>query len=87
VDVLVSRVAPGLALGAAVVAAFVIGATEVPLLVGPTSRDTLATHALQLTSLGGPAARAHAAAVLLLAGALAPAAVVPATLFVRRLHR
>jgi putative spermidine/putrescine transport system permease protein len=83
-DVLVPRVAPALALGAAVVAAFVVGATEVPLLVGSSGRDTLATHSLDLTRLGGPAARAQAAAVLLVAGALAAALVVPVALLARR---
>ena len=41
-----------------------IGATEVPLVVGPTRPDTLATYSLTAVRLGGPAARAEAAAAL-----------------------
>jgi putative spermidine/putrescine transport system permease protein len=67
VDVLVPRIAPGLAVGAAMVSAFVVGAAEVPVLVGSSRHPTLATYAIDATRIGGPAARPAATAALLLA--------------------
>ena len=39
-----------------------IGAVEVPLLVGPSTRDTVGTYALDVVRINGPAGRAEAAA-------------------------
>jgi putative spermidine/putrescine transport system permease protein len=66
-DVVLPRVGPPLAAGSLIVAAFVIGATEVPLVVGSTRTDTIATYALSLTRTDGPAARSAAAAALIVA--------------------
>lgn len=68
-DVLLPRIAPGLAVGAAVVSAFMVGAAEVPVLVGSSRHPTLATYALDATRTAGPAARPVATAALLLAAA------------------
>lgn len=70
-DVLVPRMAPGLAAGAAVVSAFVVGAAEIPVLVGSNRNPTLATYALDVTGIAGPSARPQATAALLLAAAVA----------------
>jgi putative spermidine/putrescine transport system permease protein len=75
VDVVWPRIGPAVGLAAAIVTAFVIGATEVPLVVGPSSRNTLATWAIEVVRLEGPAARSHAAVALLSAAALATALV------------
>lgn len=75
-DVVVPRVLPALGLATGVVAAFVIGATEVPLVIGGSSQDTLATYAIDVVRLRGPAARAEATVALLVAGLLAVAMVV-----------
>jgi putative spermidine/putrescine transport system permease protein len=55
-----------LILGSLIVAAFVFGAFEVPLLVGPTSPRTLATWALDATRTASLAGQSRAAAALLL---------------------
>lgn len=70
-DVLLPRVAPGLSTGAAVVTAFVVGAAEIPLLVGSSRSQTLATYAIDVTRLDGPAARPAATVALLVAAATA----------------
>jgi putative spermidine/putrescine transport system permease protein len=72
--------------GAAVVAAFVIGAFEVPLAIGPTSPQTLSELALSATRTASLDGRAVAAAALLVASALAVlvAGVAAATLWRRR---
>ena len=82
-DVIVPRVLPALGLAAGVVTAFVIGATEVPLVVGGSSRDTLATYAIDVVRLKGPVARAEATAALLVAGLLAVLVVAVAAAVVR----
>jgi putative spermidine/putrescine transport system permease protein len=67
-------------LGSLIVAAFVFGAFEVPLVVGPTSPRTLATWALDATravSLAGPARAA--AALLLTSGVVLLLAALAAT--------
>jgi putative spermidine/putrescine transport system permease protein len=69
-DVVLPRVAPPLAAGALIVAAFTLGATEVPLLVGPTKPDTIATYALTVVHTDGPVARARATAALVVVTAL-----------------
>lgn len=56
-----------LVVGTTVVAAYMLGAFEVPLLVGPTSPDTLATYALRATRTASLSGQSVAAAVLLLA--------------------
>jgi ABC-type spermidine/putrescine transport system permease subunit I len=60
-----------LAAGALIVAAFTLGATEVPLLVGPTEPDTIATYALTAVHTDGPVARARATAALVIVTAIA----------------
>ncbi len=57
--------------GSAVVAAFVIGALEVPLAIGPTAPQTLSEFALSATRTGGLEGRPLANATLLVASALA----------------
>lgn len=56
-----------LVIAALLVAAFVVGSFEVPLVVGPTSPDTIATYALRVTQVADLAGRSHAAAALLVA--------------------
>jgi len=86
-DVVAPRVLPVLGAGALVVSAFVIGATEVPLVVGPTTPDTLGTYALTVVSIDGPQARAQAAAALSVATALAFAVAVVMVVARRRRYR
>ena len=74
-DVVVPRVAPALALASVVVAAFVVGATEVPLVVGASSTETIATWAIDVVRLRGPVGRADATVALLIATGLAGALV------------
>lgn len=70
-DIVVPRVAPTLAAGALIVAAFTVGATEVPLVVGPTEPDALAPYAINVVRTEGPAARAWSNAALVTTSALA----------------
>lgn len=76
-------VRPSLAAGCLVVAAFVVGAFEVPLVVGPTYPKTLATLALDHTRTAGLAGDARAAALLLIAAGLALLLAVPAARLAR----
>ena len=69
-DIVLPRIAPSLAAGALVVAAFTRGATEIPLLIGPTKPDTIATYALTTINIDGPAARARATAALVVVTAI-----------------
>jgi putative spermidine/putrescine transport system permease protein len=71
--------------GSALVAAFVIGAFEVPLTIGPTSPQALSELALSATRTAALDGRASANATLLIASllALAIAAVAAATLWRR----
>ncbi len=57
--------------GSAVVAAFVIGAFEVPLAIGPTSPETLSEYALSSTRTASLDGRAIANAALLVSSVLA----------------
>ena len=57
--------------GSLVVAAFLLGALEVPLVVGPTRPTALAQYALDATRTAEPLGQAQAAAALLVAAALA----------------
>jgi putative spermidine/putrescine transport system permease protein len=84
IDVVIPRVFPALGLAAAVVASFVIGATEVPLVIGGSAQNTLATYAIDIVRLRGPAAQADATVALLVAGGLA-ALVVTVVAFAIRL--
>lgn len=77
-------VRPALAAGSLVVAAFVLGAFEVPLVVGPSYPKTLAALALDHTRSADLAGDARAAAVLLLAAGLALLLAVPAARLARR---
>lgn len=54
-----------LVMGSLVIAAFVLGSFEVPLVMGPTSPDTVATYALAVTQVAALSGRAEAAAALL----------------------
>lgn len=75
-----------LVIGTTVVAAYMLGAFEVPLLVGPTAPDTLATYALRATRTADLSGQAVANAVLLLTAmaSLALAAVAGVVLGRRR---
>jgi putative spermidine/putrescine transport system permease protein len=75
-----------LVVGTLVVAAFVFGSFEVPLVVGPTRPDTVATYALRVTQVADLSGRAAAAAALLVAtaGSLLLAVVAGTTLRRRR---
>jgi putative spermidine/putrescine transport system permease protein len=86
-DIVMARLAGPLSAGALVVAAFTLGATEVPLLVGPTRPDTVATYALTTVRTNGPAARADAAAALLVVTAMTMVLGAVATLTQRRIGR
>ncbi len=65
---------PSLVTGSAVVAAFVIGAFEVPRVIGPTAPQTLSELAFTATKTASLEGRATASAILLVASALAIAA-------------
>ena len=67
-----------LATGSLVVAAYVLGAFEVPLMVGPTYPPTLATLAHEHTQAADLAGVSRAAAVLVLATGLTLALAIPA---------
>ncbi|MGF1599182.1 MAG: ABC transporter permease subunit [Acidimicrobiales bacterium] len=69
-DVILPRLAVPMVAGGLVVAAFVIGAVEVPLLVGPTRPEMLGPYALEVVRLDGPVARADAAVAELAASAI-----------------
>jgi putative spermidine/putrescine transport system permease protein len=58
-----------LVMGALVIAAFVLGSFEVPLVMGPTTPDTIATYALAVTQVADLSGRAESAAALLVATA------------------
>ena len=58
-----------LVVGSLVVAAFVLGSFEVPLVMGPTQPETIATYALAVTQVAALSGRAEAAAALLVATA------------------
>jgi len=73
-----------LAAGALIVAAFVLGALEVPLAVGPSYPPSLATYALDQTQLDLVTGQARAAAALLVAAAASIALAIAA---VRLAHR
>jgi putative spermidine/putrescine transport system permease protein len=72
-----------LVVGSIVVAAFVIGAFEVPLAVGPTYPTTLAQHALEATQGDLLAGEGTAAATLLVAAAASIALAVLAVRFAK----
>jgi putative spermidine/putrescine transport system permease protein len=72
-----------LASGALIVAAFVLGAFEVPLAVGPSYPPTLATYAAEQPQLDLAAGQARAAAALLVAAAAAVALAVTAVRLAR----
>jgi len=57
-------------LGSLVVAAFVVGSTEVPQVVGPLTPDALTTWSITIVRLRGPIARPDAAAALVVTSAL-----------------
>lgn len=75
-----------LATGSAVVAAFVIGAFEVPLAIGPTSPQTLSELALNATRTASLEGRSVANAALLVASLLAVAIAAVAAGGLRRRH-
>jgi putative spermidine/putrescine transport system permease protein len=65
VDIVLPHIGRPLARGAVILGAFVVGATEVPLVVGPSRPATMTTFALDVVRLEGPSGRATAAAALL----------------------
>lgn len=69
-DVVMPRLLLPLVAGGLVGAAFVIGAVEVPLLLGPSNPRMLGPYALDVVRLHGPAARADAAVAELVAAAV-----------------
>ena len=69
--------------GALIVAAYVLGAFEVPLLVGPTYPPTLATFAHEHTQAPDLAGVSRAAAALVLVTGLALALALPAARMAR----
>lgn len=73
-----------LVIGATVVAAYMLGSFEVPLLVGPTAPDTLATFALRATRTADLTGQAVASAVLLLTSLASIAVAVVAGLVLGR---
>lgn len=75
-----------LVIGTTVVAAYMLGAFEVPLLVGPTAPDTMATYALRATRTASLTGQAVAAAVLLLAAVASLAVAGLGALALRRRH-
>lgn len=81
--VVLPAVSVPLVIGTTVVAAYMLGAFEVPLLVGPTAPDTVATYALRATRTASLTGQAVAAAVLLLAALASVALAVLAGLALR----
>ncbi len=87
-DVVAPRLFLPLAAAGFVVASFVIGAVEVPLLVGPTRPDMIGPYALDAVRIDGPLARADAAvAELVAAGIVAFTGTGLAAVVWRRRHR
>ncbi len=72
-----------LVIGATVVGAYLLGSFEVPLLVGPTSPDTIATLALRATRTASLTGQSVAAAMLLVASTLSLGLAVVAGLALR----
>lgn len=62
--ILLPRLALPLGIGALVVAAFVIGSTEVPLAIGPLVPDSMTTYSITVQRIRGPIARADSAVAL-----------------------
>ncbi len=85
-DVILPRLFVPLGAGGLLIAAFMIGAVEVPLLVGPSSPRMLGPYALDVVRLNGPAARADAAVAELTAAAITGTLALAAVLVGRR-HR
>ena len=69
-SVLLPQLRRPLVLGSLVVAAFVVGSTEVPLVVGPLTPDVLTTWSINVVRIRGPIARADAAAGLVVTSAI-----------------
>lgn len=69
-SVLLPQLHRPLTLGSLVVAAFVIGSTEVPLVVGPLTPEVLTTYSITIIRIRGPIARADAAAGLVVSSVL-----------------
>jgi len=86
-DVILPRLLLPLAAGGLVSAAFVIGAVEVPLLLGPSSPRMLGPYALDVVRLHGPVARADAAVAELVAAAVMAGLGAAAALIARRQRR
>lgn len=86
-DVILPRLFLPLAAGGLVSAAFVIGAVEVPLLLGPSSPRMLGPYALDVVRLHGPAARADAAVAELVAAAVMAVLGLVAIQLIRRQRR
>lgn len=75
-----------LTFGSVIVAAFVAGAFEVPLAIGPNYPPTLATYALEATQTSGLEGQSQAAAALLVTFAASAAFAAAATRLVRGEH-
>jgi putative spermidine/putrescine transport system permease protein len=83
-DAVLPRIGPPLLAGSLVVAAFTLGASEVPLLVGPTHPDTIATYSLTTVRIDGPVARAQGTAALVIVSAMSMTLGIAAALVQRR---
>lgn len=68
--VLLPQLARPVLLGSVIVAAFVVGSTEVPQIVGPLVPDALTTYAINVIRIRGPIARPDAAAALVVTSVL-----------------
>jgi len=68
--VLLPQLVRPILLGSLVVAAFVVGSTEVPQIVGPLAPDALTTWSINVVRLRGPIARPDAAAALVVTSGL-----------------
>ncbi|MEZ5411072.1 MAG: ABC transporter permease subunit [Acidimicrobiales bacterium] len=86
-DVILPRLLVPLVVGGLVTAAFVVGAVEVPLLVGQSSPRMLGPYALDVVRLHGPAARAEAAVAELVAAAVTAGVALAAAVLGQRHHR
>lgn len=83
-SVLLPQLRRPVTIGSLVVAAFVVGSTEVPLIVGPLSPDALTVWSINIVRVRGPIARADAAAGLVVTSMIVIALAVIALWFAFR---
>ena len=68
--ILLPQLARPVLLGSVIVAAFVVGSTEVPQIVGPLVPDALTTYSINVIRIRGPIARPDSAAALVVTSVL-----------------